>query len=116
MRDIKFRAWDKKSKTMGYTEPLQIGGDYIGPNLAAWFEGMDFPERDVDGVIMQYTGLKDKNDVEIYEGDILQDKSWPDDNKALGVMTWENWGWSQFHPLERFEIIGNIYENPELLK
>lgn len=65
--------------------------------------------------LMQYTGLQDKNGKEIYEGDVLQD-----DKKFAGafVVDWNtmfdhsNWNSSRGNV---FEIIGNIYENPELI-
>ncbi len=62
---------------------------------------------------MQYTGLKDKNGKEIYEGDIVE--------HLIGgtlEVKWLNHGWTPFmswHDVEHYEIIGNIYENPELL-
>ena len=82
--------------------------------------------------IMQYTGLKDKYGKEIYEGDII---SVTDDKHPMMVVKWyqykmtagfatehigqkesEFWLPSQHHAERSWEIIGNIYQNPELLK
>ena len=69
-----------------------------------------------DSPMVQYTGLKDKNGVEIYEGDILEATMGKD--RYGGVMKWEDNrnGWTPFSPIARFEIIGNIYQTPELLE
>ena len=79
-----------------------------------------------DCEIMQFTGLKDKNDKEIYEGDILQWNAYGYISKRLETVKWFRSGWWYFDKedalttIERDvlarEVIGNIHENPELLK
>ena len=115
-RIIKFRAWNKDFKTMGRPFTLQ---DAIG-------------SREVNGVntcgidYMQFTGLIDKNGKEIYEGDILQYID-GDNSPELYQVIFSNGNFilasledaeydeyiGDFDPKE---VIGNIYENPELLK
>ena len=122
MRRLKFRAWDKTNKVMLFfaniwnnhqpsrkvsTSPTRIG------NML----------NDIE--LMQYTGLKDKNGVEIYEGDILQHPDF-----TVFKVEW-NEGFAGFRGVygkndtsnialqvgDRglAEVIGNIYESPELL-
>jgi len=133
-REIKFRAWDKKEKKM-----LHYDTDHV-PNMTlngVLIQRIDtcteFGEID-DNVsyqykLMQYTGLKDKNGVEIYEGDVVK--------CVLGKYSEEYlykeaflYGRDGKHVIreisipevyqERFpdgmEVIGNIFENPELLE
>ena len=111
MREIKFRAWHKKDKFMHIVSEL-------------FFREGGF----CDFELMQYTGLKDKNGKEIYEGDIVNYTSI--NGKSIGkyVVEWyeykcgyilsginkESELWNRDWEPMRAEITGNIYENPEL--
>lgn len=125
MRDIKFRVWSKESKKMylpkkGCDFLVRIDGEYFVDEDIVENVGL-IPVKKDDSVLMQYTGLKDKNGKEIYEGDIvkvngeLMEVFFKD-----GYFGWgkEHSGAYSFDPFgaEQLEIIGNIYENPNLLK
>jgi uncharacterized phage protein (TIGR01671 family) len=144
MREIKFRAWDKIGKIM-IDWPVNVYTDEEGPwwsadhigetgNTIASFDGKT-------GVLMQFTGLFDKNGKEIYEGDIFNYKY---DKRAEGggyiagtygyhpenaqVVEYRNGCFMVGHeslydfvafsklPGHGKEVIGDIYSNPELLK
>jgi uncharacterized phage protein (TIGR01671 family) len=114
MREIKFRAWDKETKKIYIVNSLTLDFHYCDlwdGNLNS--EGI---ARNWDEVeLMQYTGLKDKNGKEIYEGDIVKykDKLTLDEH----IIEFENGRFG--YPMadyKFYEVIGNIYESPELLK
>lgn len=127
MREIKFRAWDPAEKKMykpfdlafTLTEGLLVDG--------GWDRG---------NVFMQYTGIKDRNGKDIYEGDVVRrsygvgysSKHYPSfvdgtQRSKIVVVEWHKsyLGYEEISPPNdpnydtEFEIIGNIYENPELI-
>ena len=121
MREIKFRAWDKVNKRMLYFSDLAMFEEY---DLLYFRRGiLNVP---FDGLeLMQYTGRKDKNSKEIYEGDIIE-YGYGFGNKLIkGVVEWND-DYCGFSPFCEYdidcqcfvrvtEIIGNIYQNKELL-
>lgn len=126
MREIKFRAWDQNLKKIiterGLSQMLDGGVIRIyGTYPSEKFKGNPFHQKDWE--VMQYTGLKDSNEREIYEGDIVTSRF----TKVTTCPVYFSKG--QFRvtdprgeiPLnylitsEGTEVIGNIYENPELL-
>jgi uncharacterized phage protein (TIGR01671 family) len=143
MHEIKFRAWDKEEKRMiNFNEPIWKddweGNTYLklsmdGLLCTAYWDKRKYDYYKERFELMQYTGLKDKNGKEIYEGDIVhvQDNShdpiWGTDEKhpivfdggAFRMDTlniYELLGWGGYPRALTLEIIGNIYENNDLLK
>ena len=125
MRTIKFRAWNKKyglSSTFGFGD---INGDdghegyiqtYSTPSrITGYIEPYDI----VSGkeLLMQFTGLHDKNGKEIYEGDIVRLEETFYGRKLLKIKWLEECSaWNIYGSNRDIEIVGNIYENPDLIK
>ncbi len=117
MREIKFRAWDKNKKKMVLDPTIYGGVTMCEWDMVKLNEGL----QDPDFMFMQYTGLKDKNDKEIYEGDVIKYRFRTKDSNEefISEVFWDEYMWiTNEHSLNRVndeEIIGNIYENPEFL-
>ena len=126
MREIKFRAWLKEKKEMidnarpdFFCKQLH----YLRGNSAGGQDVLGVSTEDIE--LMEYTGLKDKNGKEIYEGDILFESFGEKYYKVVfenGSFRAEFEGDFEEHSFDLIdvvaqgcEIVGNIYENPELL-
>ena len=122
MREIKFRAWDKFNKKMCEVIDLLFSSSFVVverdkiPMIEIAFDLVE---------LLQFTGLLDKNGKEIYEGDIVKDII----GGELYIIKWSK-DWAQFTAekiknmnltmdliySDHFEVIGNVFESPELLK
>ncbi|MHA1268067.1 MAG: YopX family protein [Candidatus Helarchaeota archaeon] len=140
MREIKFKALDKEAKRI--YDVVSINWDENGEITTVFVNNADVIEELLpdDIELLQYTGLKDKNGKEIYEGNIvlvkgvLRPSGFDDyfhDVKYVVKMEYGVWylelirdfeqsyyydGEELYVVRKRCEVIGNIYENPELLK
>lgn len=137
MREIKFRAWDKdKNVLLKSSWRMLISMTGCITWLVDHYDGnLNLTEREeTDGndrfELMQYTGLKDKNGVEIYEGDILKETDdiigkvfWNIKHACYSIYVTDDYGSVEcalaypdntIH--SKCEVIGNIYENQELIK
>lgn len=123
MRVLKFRAWDNDAGCMceSWDSKWHFGVSSEGKLLSRDERGAWAYEREADWILMQYTGIKDKDGTEIYEGDIIVGNSllsWSGD--WMMTVSWDD-------HLCGFEIhrspddgndlvvVGNIYENPTLV-
>ena len=137
MRDIKFRIWDG-AKNEWLASSNKDALPYYGFALVGEVMTVQSPpiwSLDEGNVVEQFTGLKDINGTEIYEGDIIIQKSlgsnksecrgkitYKEDHAAFMFEVYERgkpvmWLFlNEFNPEKTCEVIGNIHENPELLE
>lgn len=133
-RKIRFRAWSAKAKEM-------VDHWHVINDPDEWFEALLSGDANEGDVLMQYTGLEDKNGIPIYEGDILKNNNkynYPIGYKGEKVQSlpcaveWIKDGWWKVFSLSHgrkqatrglddldlanLEVIGSVFENPELLK
>lgn len=136
MRELKFRAWDKKEKRMFKVWSLTFSGinhpevrELMNrPHPRFSIEEAELKHHPLDTILMQHAGLKDKNSKEIYEGDIVKlgngdlciIKHYSVDNSCsmfIAKPINKNPHAQRYTQFSGYvEVIGNIYENPDLLK
>lgn len=136
-RENKYRAWDKVKKE--FIDFNKIG--FLEDGSMWYLQGLDEYENETDPpyfedddtwVLLQFTGLKDKNGVEIYEGDVIASQNKDRDNWYVShhEVVWHDTGfmgkqicsgsyigldyWTRGE--NGYVVIGNIYENPDLLE
>ena len=136
-REIKFRIWDIENKEMLKVQELDFEPTFYGGRIAIRPDQYNDYFDTEDMILMQYTGLHDKNGQEIYEGDIVlyQDREmayegggndsfinkgiveYCEDNCCFNVTERQTVDIADvlYKGNEDLEVIGNIYENPELL-
>jgi len=121
MREIKFRAWDKRMKEM-FNNVFLAGCRIYKNKPLMWIEHDNGFNKLFQGELMQFTGLKDKNGKEIYEGDIVKYMVGPWEqicevyfSDGMFKVKTDTLAWECGNDPVTIEVIGNIYENPELL-
>ena len=137
MREIKFRAWDIENKVMCDVSHIFIANMVI-PQTIMVSVGSEMKHCPDDAILMQFTGLLDRHSKEIFEGDVVKTVLMGDE--IIGTVKYgEKWGcfylavtnkhgvqvaldsvfgWLYADDAEEIvaEVIGNIYEHPEMLK
>lgn len=140
MRELKVRAWHKPYKQMCQVESLRFDGNrvYTAVLIEEPFYDRKLVEAD-EIVIEQFTGLKDRNGTDIYEGDIIQFEFWNEKyyrqiayNSAIAsyeaitvasptskkLRQKAKYSFSELYKISSkgFKVVGNIHENPELVE
>jgi len=134
MREIKFRAWVKNGLPFGKSGLREVSSISFNHCVYVVIDEKDSPGKDQnywqvmkeDYILLQYTGLKDKNGKEIYEGDIVSGKQYSkkvvynEERTTFMLLFYYENRWLRDNLSEEVstgaEVIGNIYENKELLE
>lgn len=129
MREIKFRCWDTENKQMLKVQELDFEDTFYGGRLSIRADMYNDYFDIEDMILMQYTGIKDKNGKEIYEGDIIKICAEGLGGEAIGKIVYDEYDLAfvlrneieelseyLWYAEQQIEVIGNIYDNPKLLE
>lgn len=142
MREIKFRAWDNAAKKYIDSKYVSIDGFgllHVAKHIVKNFFRPPHTRKNPWFIVEQFTGLKDKNGTEIYEGDIIQFEFWNEKyyrqiayNSAIAsyeaitvasptskkLRQKAKYSFSELYKISSkgFKVVGNIHENPELME
>lgn len=124
--EYKFRVWDKDLNMMSYSnDDLLVM--FLGNDICVAYDNPAGDGEVKNYELMQYVGIKDINGVEIYEGDILKCKlyndryenykvHWNEKEGMFEALNKFNTNFIDYTMWNEFEIVGNLYENPELME
>jgi len=127
MREVKFRVWDKFSKRMGHVDRIHLDDKELS-YITKSKDVVVYRDYKNECVLMQYTGLKDKNDKEIYEGDIVEYEDevngvWAEYfgipiiySNEYAMFCFKDDEGNLLNIYRNLKVIGNIYEDKELLE
>ena len=130
MREVKFRVWDYEERQMKSVDSIHFPlGRCNRKCISVYNKEEDCYEWVYSYELMQYISIKDKNGKEIYEGDIVKylDENWYEyntfynmgkvcyDDEFLSYYVTNRWSVEKEKVWNDIEVVGNIYENPEML-
>ena len=122
MKGLRFRVWDIEREC--YLDKTELAGITQDGKYILYIEEEEISKLEIEGdyIVEQYTGLKDKNGKEIYEGDImifdacLYKVVWNEEYAGFDYETIGEWGVTSTNVFNDGAVIGNIHENPDLLE